>query len=227
MRFQKKIDEYATEGIDGSKASYIPNKPTLNLILGKPLGLLNIMDEQAIMPKSSDVTMLESFHKTHSEHNSYVRPQGNREHFTIKHYAGDVRYDTPGFLEKNRDTLAIDVMGALRVSENALVRHLFSGDEEDAKSAKGMRAKKRAGERDTNMSRKKLRQSMKKVQTQMAKKKIQTVGASFKESLVLLMANLNAAAPHFIRCIKPNTNKTSHEYDVELVTKQLRYTGTK
>lgn len=40
------------------------------------------------------------------------------------------------------------------------------------------------------------------------------------------MANLNAAAPHFIRCIKPNSNKRAHDYDGVLVTKQLRYTGS-
>lgn len=39
------------------------------------------------------------------------------------------------------------------------------------------------------------------------------------------MVNLNAAEPHFIRCLKPNSAKASHNWDPELVTKQLRYTG--
>jgi len=36
---------------------------------------------------------------------------------------------------------------------------------------------------------------------------------------------MNSASPHFIRCLKPNMHKSPKEFDVELVTKQLRYTG--
>ena len=39
------------------------------------------------------------------------------------------------------------------------------------------------------------------------------------------MVNLNAAEPHFVRCIKPNLHKAPADYDNVLVTKQLRYTG--
>ena len=39
------------------------------------------------------------------------------------------------------------------------------------------------------------------------------------------MVNLNAAEPHFIRCIKPNLRKAPANFDKVLVTKQLRYTG--
>ena len=41
----------------------------------------------------------------------------------------------------------------------------------------------------------------------------------------MLMVNLHSAAPHFIRCIKPNSTKSKHEYEADLVKNQLRYTG--
>ena len=39
------------------------------------------------------------------------------------------------------------------------------------------------------------------------------------------MARLNVAAPHFIRCVKPNLDKQAANFDGDLVSKQLRYTG--
>lgn len=36
---------------------------------------------------------------------------------------------------------------------------------------------------------------------------------------------MSGAAPHFVRCLKPNMSKIPDTYDGELVTKQLRYTG--
>lgn len=39
------------------------------------------------------------------------------------------------------------------------------------------------------------------------------------------MVNLNAAEPHFIRCLKPNGIKAASIWNPDLVTTQLRYTG--
>jgi len=36
------------------------------------------------------------------------------------------------------------------------------------------------------------------------------------------MSNCN---PYFVRCVKPNKNKSSDEFDVDLVLAQLRYSG--
>lgn len=39
------------------------------------------------------------------------------------------------------------------------------------------------------------------------------------------MTVLKASEPHFIRCVKPNHEKTADLFHDDLVTKQLRYTG--
>jgi myosin-3 len=36
---------------------------------------------------------------------------------------------------------------------------------------------------------------------------------------------MSACAPHFVRCIKPNLDKAANDFRIDLVTRQLRYTG--
>eukprot|EP00054_Salpingoeca_dolichothecata_P009067 m.51369 g.51369 ORF g.51369 m.51369 type:complete len:987 (+) comp18146_c0_seq1:26-2986(+) len=237
--FKMELDEYAREGIDGSKISYEDNQPLLDMLLSKPLGLLSICDEEALFPKGTDTTMLEKLHTNlASKFKAYEKPRGLDLIFTIHHYAGRVTYQAEGFLEKNRDTLALDVVAAMRLSTNKLVRTLFGGDEEDAKAAKDPSA---AGEKKANKlkargkgggrslrnanARRTMRKTMKKANKQMAKAKKTTVGGEFKKSLASLMTEMSSAAPHFIRCLKPNLAKSPGQFDGELVTKQLRYTG--
>jgi myosin heavy subunit len=52
-----------------------------------------------------------------------------------------------------------------------------------------------------------------------------TVSAQFQKQLSDLMSTLNSTQPHYIRCIKPNTNKASDELASSLVLQQLKYAG--
>ncbi|ELT99384.1 hypothetical protein CAPTEDRAFT_226057 [Capitella teleta] len=57
------------------------------------------------------------------------------------------------------------------------------------------------------------------------RKRSPTLGAQFKKSLELLMRTLGACQPFFVRCVKPNETKQPMEFDRELCTRQLRYSG--
>lgn len=46
----------------------------------------------------------------------YVKPKVNNAKFGIRHYAGEVMYDTDGLLDKNRDTFRDDILKALKES---------------------------------------------------------------------------------------------------------------
>ena len=52
-----------------------------------------------------------------------------------------------------------------------------------------------------------------------------TVGAAFRDSLNLLMENLNSTNPHYVRCIKPNEARQPRVFDTALVQHQVRYLG--
>ena len=55
----------------------------------------------------------------------------------------------------------------------------------------------------------------------MSKVKKMTVGGAFKLSLADLMQEMARASPHFIRCVKPNEHKAAHDFDEDLVQKQV------
>ena len=216
--FKMELDEYAREGIDGSKITYEDNQPVLDMLLQKPLGLLAICDEEALFPKGVDQSMIEKFHNHLTKLKGYERPPGNEPRFTVAHYAGKVTYDGEGFLEKNRDTLSMDIIAAMRLSGNELLSSLFGAGKEDKKD----RQKSRKGKGN---ARKDMKKSMKRVAKDAEKTRKTTVGAEFKTSLAELMRKMNAAAPHFVRCIKPNMDKRPDHFVDDMTTKQLRYTG--
>lgn len=83
--------------------------------MARPAGLLALCDEEALFPKGSDQSMVEKFHMNLDGKKGYEKPRGNDPKFSIYHYAGCVEYLASGFIDKNRDTLPIDVIGALRL----------------------------------------------------------------------------------------------------------------
>jgi myosin-3 len=219
--FAMELKEYASEGITGKGITYADNLGLLNLLMHDKPNLLSELDQQCIVPRATDSTMIVAFHTLGKGNKDYEAPRGNAGTFTLAHYAGKVEYNGEGFLEKNKDTLAADVVACLRMSENQLVRTLFNSD--GAAKAGGGRGKR--GKKDANDAKKRMRASIKHARTSMAAKPKKTTGAIFKASLLELKENLLSSQPHFIRTIKPNHAKKPSIYDHDLIMQQLRYTG--
>lgn len=57
---------------------------------------------------------------------SYKRPDklGSKE-FIIIHYAGEVVYDTQGFVEKNKDSISNVITEVLASSQNSVVQSIY------------------------------------------------------------------------------------------------------
>ncbi|XP_010126801.1 PREDICTED: unconventional myosin-VIIa-like, partial [Chlamydotis macqueenii] len=53
----------------------------------------------------------------------------------------------------------------------------------------------------------------------------QSAGAQFRHSLMVLMERMYSSNPHFVRCIKPNSQKEPGVVDNQVVLQQLRYNG--
>ncbi|KAA8526866.1 hypothetical protein F0562_008905 [Nyssa sinensis] len=104
--FKLEQEEYESDGIEWTKVDFEDNQECLNLFEKKPRGLISLLDEESNFPKATDLTFAEKL-KQHLNTNSCFKGERGGA-FSICHYAGEVLYDTSGFLEKNRDPLHSD-----------------------------------------------------------------------------------------------------------------------
>ncbi|XP_039040957.1 myosin-2-like [Hibiscus syriacus] len=192
--FKLEQEVYELDGIDWTKVDFEDNQECLDLFEKKPLGILSLLDEESNFPNATDFTLASKL-KQHLHSNSYFKGDRGRA-FGIRHFAGEVLYDTNGFLEKNRDPL-------------------YSGLAQLLSSC--------SGQLPQTFAKKMLDQSMKPAISSNAPK--QTVSMKFKSQLFELMHQLENTTPHFILCIKPNCKQVPDTFEDDLVLKQLRYCG--
>ncbi|KAL5140293.1 Myosin-1 [Glycine soja] len=199
--FKLEQEEYIQDGIDWAKVEFEDNQDCLNLYEKKPLGLLSLLDEESTFPNGTDLTFANKL-KQHLNSNSCFK--GEREKaFTVRHYAGEVTYDTSGFLEKNRDLLHLDSIQLLSSSichlPKLFASHMLTQSEKPVVGP----LHKSGGADSQKLS----------------------VATKFKGQLFQLMQRLESTTPHFIRCIKPNNLQSPGSYEQSLVLQQLRCCG--
>lgn len=199
--FKLEQEEYIQDGIDWAKVDFDDNQDCLNLFEKKPLGLLSLLDEESTFPNGTDLTFANKLKQHLSSNPSFRGDRGKA--FSVSHFAGEVTYDTAGFLEKNRDLLHLDSIELLSSCSCHLPRTFATNMlVQSEKPAVGPLHK--AGGADSQKL---------------------SVATKFKSQLFQLMQRLENTTPHFIRCIKPNNLQSPRFYEQELVLQQLRCCG--
>ncbi|CAE8602561.1 unnamed protein product [Polarella glacialis] len=207
--FKAVQQEYADEGIPWDRIEFKDNAPLLEIIEAK-LGIIAMINEECIRPKGSDenfVSKLATVHKESTQYFSTPKLGAQRElQFSIRHYAGSVTYTASGWLERNKDSISDDVLDLLRSSSNSLIAgaEVFKAEKEP--QAEAGQATDGAGVGGKSKS-------------------PDTVVTKFKMSLTQLMETIGATSTQYVRCIKPNKNKSPSEVDNVMVLEQLRCAG--
>uniref|UniRef100_A0A7S2RDF8 Myosin motor domain-containing protein n=1 Tax=Rhizochromulina marina TaxID=1034831 RepID=A0A7S2RDF8_9STRA len=177
---------------------------TLELIRGRPYGVLPLLMEQnKLGPRGNDRAFLGTVEANHLNKESvqsqrFAKPRFSQEHFIIMHYAGDVIYDSAGFVEKNADSLREEALRLLAGTRLAPVASEFQRLVDDLQQAGGGRNKAASKE---------------------------TVATFFLRQLDSLMSELEDARQHYVRCVRPNEHQSPVIFAPPLVSKQLRYFG--
>ncbi|CAG9822727.1 unnamed protein product [Phaedon cochleariae] len=126
--FKYEQEEYRKEGIRWTNIDFMDNTGCLQLIEGKPNGLIFLLDDQCNFPGATNETLLQKFHSVHKENRFYQKPQKKEAAFVVVHYAGKVKYQVGEMREKNLDLMRQDIVGVLKNSSMAFVRELVGAD---------------------------------------------------------------------------------------------------
>ncbi|KFV48262.1 Myosin-IIIa, partial [Gavia stellata] len=196
--FQLEQAAYKEEELPWETITFNNNEPILNLLLAKPLGLLSLLDEQSAFPQATDKTFVDKLNSSFKGNLHFQPGRGRVLGFSIIHYAGKVQYTAGGFLEKNRDTLPANVRGLFINSVTPLLSVLFQGIPHESRPTL---ARVKCGE------------------------EVHVLQTCYTHSLMVLMERMYSANPHFVRCIKPNSQKEPGVVDSQVVLLQLRYNG--
>ncbi|KAK8681068.1 hypothetical protein V6N13_053475 [Hibiscus sabdariffa] len=135
--FKMEQEEYKKEKIDWSYIEFVDNQDILDLIEKKPGGIIALLDEACMFPRSTHETFAQKLYQTFKDHKRFIKPKLARTDFTICHYAGDVTYQTDLFLEKNKDLVVPEHQALLGASRCSFLSSLFPPvPQESSKSSK-------------------------------------------------------------------------------------------
>ncbi|KAG5547110.1 hypothetical protein RHGRI_012963 [Rhododendron griersonianum] len=148
--FKMEQEEYTKEEINWSYIEFVDNQDVLDLIekvfnlkadkfklLQKPGGIIALLDEACMFPKSTHETFAQKMYQTFAKNKRFTKPKLSRTSFAISHYAGEVTYQADLFLEKNKDYVVAEHQDLLTASKCPFVAGLFPRlPEESSKSSK-------------------------------------------------------------------------------------------
>ncbi|GBG65534.1 hypothetical protein CBR_g51126 [Chara braunii] len=196
--FKMEQEEYKREEINWSDIEFLDNIDVLDLIEKKPLGIIALLDEACMFPKATPQSFSSLLYSTFANHKRFRRPKFGRTSFAIDHYAGEVTYSADLFLEKNRDYVIDEHRQLMHASTCAFVANLFPPPEEVRSAGK------HGAKGGSSFS---------------------SIGSRFKLQLQALMETLSTTQPHYVRCVKPNTEQLAQQFDFGFVLQQLRCSG--
>ncbi|CAH0489064.1 unnamed protein product [Peronospora farinosa] len=196
-------ETYEKEKIEWSFIDFPDNGPCIDLIHGKPYGILPALDEECIVPQGNDQNFSRKLYRQHelNPHFSSSKTEMANHLFVVHHYAGAVTYDTFGFCEKNKDILYPEITAIIKRSSKPFVRGLLQVSVEKKPFSK--KSKGRASSIAARVS----------------------LGLQFRNQLKNLLETINVTDCHYVRCLKPNDKAKANLLMPKRVCDQLKAGG--
>lgn len=194
--FKLEQQEYEKEGIMWKFISFPDNQDVLDLIDMKHTGIMALLDEQCILPRSTDQKFTRYLYARCDNHARFSATSAQRVDylFNIEHYAGFVEYNTDGWLEKNKDQLPAASSELLKSSDFELLLNINRFIRSEERGGRGTVATK-------------------------------SVSSQFSAQLRTLRSRIETTIPHYVRCLKPNDDLVADFFEPKNIVEQLRCGG--
>ena len=207
--FRMEVKLYEEEGIKFEKIKFSDNKENVDLIVG----IFRILDDQCRLPNPTDKRFVSQIYKEFDNNRLFAanKSQQRESKFSITHFAGVVEYTADDFIVKNIDNVPQMANKTFADSGNSVMNAIFSAIME-AQNAASTPARKTVAPSAKNFFFDKNKKGAAPAPVEeepITPSKPQfrversSLVAQIKSELNALMKQIESAAPHYIRCVKP------------------------
>lgn len=214
--FKSSIESCREEGIIcDTQVDYVDNVPCIDLISSLRTGLLSILDAECSKRGTAEsyVAKIKAQHRNSQRLDRCTEPNDPRI-FVIRHFAGRVEYDASDFLDTNRDVISDDLVSVFSAKHSCsfgFATHLFGTE---------LRALYSQETVPRGMSFRIAPTSLTDLLN--GDEPVSTLTQDFHTRLDNLLRTLVMSRPHFVRCIRSNSNEKSNHFDKGAVVSQIR-----
>nr|CCA21290.1 myosinlike protein putative [Albugo laibachii Nc14] len=203
---------YEREAIEWSFINFPDNSACIDLIQAKPCGILNVLDEECIVPQGNDQNFARKLYRQHADHPHFSADSTHQAShlFVVHHYAAQVVYDTFGFCDKNKDALCSEVVNFIKRSTKPFAASLVKVPSRNktvvVEGSRRVQASRSAVNNTGGLNR-------------------CSLGTQFRNQLKALLDTIGVTSCHYVRCLKPNDTAAPSKFISRRVCDQLRAGG--
>ncbi|XP_042200174.1 unconventional myosin-Ib isoform X2 [Callorhinchus milii] len=203
LTLKEEQEEYVREGIKWTQVEYFDNTIICDLIENGRRGVLAMLDEECLRPgKATDGSFLHKLNQICRDHRHYESRETQSQRFISDSSLTDHYFRVQHYAGK----VTYNIIGFMDKNNDLLYRDLSQA----MWQAQQTLIKSLFPEGNPS---------------KVSLKRPPTAGSQFKASVAILMKNLLAKNPNYIRCIKPNETKKRGVFEEGLVGTQVRYLG--
>jgi chitin synthase len=236
---------YQQEGLNYHQVKYRDNRRTLDLLLQKPIGVLNILKDacKTAPHKGEDALLAQNLKEYFGHYSEFIPSKSGGISFGIDHFSGKVKYDARNLLEQCKESISMNVFDCLQKSQDHFISDLFGvsplangsfTENMNVRQSNQPFKKFNSPAYNENNENKSLVKAMEILQR--VKKyagnfhfEAQHYNATnivyFGTALNDIIAKIESSKPVFVHCIKPNENSFSNQVNSDIMNKQIKSAG--
>ncbi|XP_017777903.1 PREDICTED: neither inactivation nor afterpotential protein C [Nicrophorus vespilloides] len=214
--------EMTEEEVPFTPLHYYDNKNTLDQILGKPEGVITLIDDASKMGHGGEYVI---DYLNNADHEK-VKVLSQME-FSISHFTGSVSYNAKEMADRNRDFLPPEIIESLRLSKDCIIKsffvnkltktgNLFTSFDENSVTNKS-KPKCSSSSEDENKGAAHQYSQI---------KKMRTSASTFRSLCLDILKELSvgggAGGTHFVKCIRSDLEGQPGGFHTEIIKQQLR-----